>query len=393
MSKITEIKKQFPELNISIIDLFSKIDGTKTNKYVPLFCNMLAHRFQPYKMWNKRDADYEMKHIVERIESLGINSEGMSTNEIFAINLISDYFNTDDIRLLSSFRKYNERNLIPNRDVTSYKNLDDIRASVGLATLKEDEKEMKSQIVKEYEDDTWLVLRPLTFGASSKYGAATKWCTTYQNDKQYFERYWKRGILVYFINKITGLKFASFKSLDSEKELSFWNAADSRVDFLELDIDDYMIPIIKNVLKSDKTNRDLSSIRIQKQVHMECSRSIEKQLVREDRYEGEVEHPMMEEPMMNEAVPQMNFEMAEREIVNRVVQLRPLGREIREEMNNIMEEIGEDMTEETISPLRRRISNLRESMGIRLQNIEIGGAHQVGEEIGYEEDCRDGGGM
>jgi hypothetical protein len=386
MSKITEIKKQFPELNISIIDLFSKIDGTKTNKYVPLFCNMLSHRFQPYKMWNKRDADYEMKHISEKMESLGINCEGMSANEIFAFNLLSDYFNTDDIRLLSSFRKYNERNLIPNRDVTSYKNLDDIRASVGLATLKEDEKEMKSQIVKEYEDDTWLVLRPLTFGASSKYGAATKWCTTYQNDKQYFERYWKRGILVYFINKITGLKFASFKSLDNEKELSFWNAADSRVDFLELDIDDYMIPIIKNVLKSDKTNRDLSSIRIQKQVHMECGRSIEKQLVVEDRYEVE-EMPMMDEPMMNEATPQMNFEMAEREIVNRVVQLRPLGREIREEMNNIMEEIGEDMTEETISPLRRRISNLRESMGIRLQNIEIGGAHQVGEEIGYEEDC------
>jgi hypothetical protein len=387
MSKITEIKKQFPELNISIIDLFSKIDGTKTNKYVPLFCNMLSHRFQPYKMWNKRDADYEMKHISERMESLGINCEGMSANEIFAFNLLSDYFNTDDIRLLSSFRKYNERNLIPNRDVTSYKNLDEIRASVGLATLKEDEKEMKSQIVKEYEDDTWLVLRPLTFGASSKYGAATKWCTTYQNDKQYFERYWKRGILVYFINKITGLKFASFKSLDNEKELSFWNAADSRVDFLELDIDDYMIPIVKNVLKSDKTNRDLSSIRIQKQVHMECGRSIEKQLLREDdRYEVE-EMPMIDEPMMNEATPQMNFEMAEREIVNRVVQLRPLGREIREEMNNIMEEIGEDMTEETISPLRRRISNLRESMGIRLQNIEIGGAHQVGEEIGYEEDC------
>ena len=378
MSKITEIKKQYPELNISIIDLFSKMDSTKTNKYVPLFCNMLAYRFQPYKMWNKRDADYEMKHITEKLESLGINCESMSANEIFAINLLSDYFNTDDIRLLSSFRKYNERNLIPNRDVTSYKNLDDIRSSVGLATLKEDEKEMKSQIVKEYEDDTWLVLRPLTFGASSKYGSATKWCTTYQNDKQYFEKYWRRGILVYFINKITGLKFATFKSLDGERELSFWNSADNRVDFLELEIDDYMIPIIKNVLKSDKTNRDLSSSKIRNQVNRECGRQYEKLSV--ERYEDET-------PMMEEAAPQMNFEMAEREIVNRVVQLRPLGREIREEMNNIMEEIGEDMTEETISPLRRRISNLRESMGIRLQNIEIGGAHQVGEEIGYEENC------
>ena len=113
---------------------------------------------------------------------------------------------------------------------------------------------------------------------------------------------------------------------------------------------------------------------------------MEKSLVQEDRYE-------VERPMMEEDIPQINFEMTEREVVPRVVQLRPLGREIREEMNNLMEEIGEDMTEETISPLRRRISNLREAMGIRLENIEIGGAHQVGEEIGYEEDCRDGGGM
>jgi len=141
-------------------------------------------------------------------------------------------------------------------------------------------------------------------------------------------------------------------------------------------------------LKSEETNRDLSSTKIRTQVRQECGRSMEKSLVQEDRYE-EVERPMyeVETPMMEEAIPQINFNMEERRVEPRVVQLRPLGREIREEMNNVMEEIGEDMTEETISPLRRRISNLRESMGIRLQNIEIGGAHQVGEEIGYEENC------
>jgi hypothetical protein len=306
-------------------------------------------------LWNnKEDADYEMKHITEKMESLGINYEGMSPNEIFTFNVLLDYFASEDIRLLSSFRKYNERNLIPNKDVTSYKNLDEIRASVGLATLKEDEKEMKSQIVKEYEDDTWLALRPLTFGASSKYGAATRWCTTYQNDKQYFERYWKRGILVYFINKINGLKFAGFKSLDSERELSFWNATDQRVDFLELEIDDYMFPIIKQILKSDKTNKDLCPEKIKRQVSMECGRYEKKLLREDDRYEEVVNRPMMEEvgiPMMEEAVPDINFEMEERYVEPRVVQLRPLGREIREEINDVMEEIGEDITEDcTESP-------------------------------------------
>jgi len=377
MSKITEIRNQYPELNLSVIDLFLKMDGTKTNKYVPLFCNMLSHRFQPYKMWNKRDADYEMAHITEKVESIGINCEGMSPNEIYSINLLIDYFIQEDIRLLNSFREYNERNLIPNRDITSYKNLDDIRTSVGLASLKENEKEMKTQIVKEYENETWLALRPLTFGASSKYGSATKWCTTYQSDKQYFERYWRRGILVYFINKVTGLKFAVFKSLDYEKELSFWNATDNRVDFLELDIDDYMIPIIRNVLKSDKTNKDLSSIKIQKQVHIECSRSMEKQLVQEDRYE-------IGRPMTEETVPDINLEMEERVVESRVVQLRPLGREIHDEIESIMEEPVGYETEivEQRTPNRRILRSLRDLVG-------IGGAHQVDEQIGYEEDCQD----
>jgi hypothetical protein len=380
MSKITEIKKQYPELNISIIDLFLKMDSTKTNKYLPLMCKLLSSRFQVNKLWNKRDEESEMNHMKERMDLMGLNYNGMSNNEIYAHYCLSDHFNNEDMRLLSSFQKYNERGLIPNNDVTSYQNFEQIMSSVGLASLKEDEKELRSQIIREHDDETWLALRPLTFGASSKYGAATKWCTTYQNDKQYFERYWKRGILVYFINKITGLKFAVFKALDGDKELSFWNAADQRVDFLELDIDDYMFPIIKQILKSEETNRDLSSTKIRTQVRKECGRSMEKSLVQEDRYE-EVERPMyeVETPMMEEAIPQINFNMEERRVEPRVVQLRPLGREIREEMNNVMEEIGEDMTEENISPLRRRIQNLRESMGIRLQNIEIGGAHQVDE--------------
>lgn len=372
MSKITEIKKQYPELNISIIDLFSKMDSTKTNKYLPLMCKLLSSRFQVNKLWNKRDEESEMNHMKERMDHMGLNYNDMSNNELYSYYCLADYFNHEDMKLLSSFQKYNERGLIPNKDVTSYQNFEQIMASVGLASLKEDEKELRSQIIREHDDETWLALRPLTFGASSKYGAATKWCTTYQNDKQYFERYWKRGILVYFINKITGLKFAVFKSLDGDRELSFWSAADQRVDFLELDIDDYMFPVIKQILKSDKSNRDLSTTKIRNQVNRECSRSMSKELVQEDRYE-------VARPMMEEAVPQMNFEMEEIRVEPRVVQLRPLGREIREEMNDIMEEIGENMNEETISPLRRRISNLRESMGIRLQNIEIGGAHQVGE--------------
>lgn len=373
MSKITEIKKQYPELNISIIDLFSKFDGTKTNKYLPLLCKLFSYRFQPEKMWGEKDSINEMTHIKDRmVNDYGFDIEGMSENEMYSCYVLMDYFNSEDVRDVISFRKFNERGLISNNDVTTYRTFEQIRASVGLASLKDDEKIMKSQVVKEHEDDVWLALRPLTFGSSSKYGAGTKWCTTYQNDKQYFERYWKRGILVYFINKVTGLKFAVFKSLDNERELSFWNAADSRVDFLELDIDDYMLPIIKQILKSNKTNRDLSTMKIQLQVGVECGRMSRKSYLVEDMPIRMVESDMSEE------IPTLDIRIEERTVESRVIPLRPLGREIREEMNNIME----DMVEEDISPLRGRIQNLREAMGIQLTDLEVRGTHQVGEEIG-----------
>jgi uncharacterized membrane protein len=361
MSKITEIKNQYPELNISIIDVFLKMDNTKTNKYLPLLCKLFSHRFQPDKLWGKMDYKSEIEHIIERMENLGFDCGNMSDNEIYSYYFYTDVFNNEDIRDVISFRKYNERGLIKNNDITTYQTFDEIRSAVGLALLKEDEKMMKSQIIKEYEDDVWLALRPLTFGASSKYGAATKWCTTYQNDKQYFERYWNRGILVYFINKVTGLKFALFKSLDNEKELSFWNAADSRVDFLELEIEDYMFPIVKKILKSDKTNKNLCSVKIQIQVEIECSRIRYKksQFLGEISMEGNEDNMVEEIPMQT-----MEIEMNEPEIIERqVIQLRPRTVRTREQLEE---------------QLRTEVAILGENAEVSLRNL-YGGIDRLGE--------------
>ena len=85
-----------------------------------------------------------------------------------------------------------------------------------------------------------------------------------------------KGILVYFINKITGYKFAGFKGIDGDSEFSFWNAEDSRVDYLDIDADDYLFPIVRKIFKSEYTNKNLSSDDIQQQVHDECLTSYEK---------------------------------------------------------------------------------------------------------------------
>jgi hypothetical protein len=58
--------------------------------------------------------------------------------------------------------------------------------------------------------------------------------------------------------------------LDKGGELSFWNSADSRVDYLELETDDYLFPIVRKIFKSEDTNKNLCSNEIQEQVHAEC---------------------------------------------------------------------------------------------------------------------------
>jgi hypothetical protein len=188
-----------------------------------------------------------------------------------------------------------DRNQIENKDVTSYSTIDDLRSALTLASMKELTKELEGQVIKEFEDEKWLVVRPLTFQASAKYGASTRWCTTYQKEKQYFEKYWQNGILVYFINKVTGYKFAGYKSLTGDNELSFWNAEDSRVDYLYVEADDYLFPIVRRILGSDKTNKQLCSDDIVNQVKKECGYNIRKMSVGEVMTEPSYDEPMGEE--------------------------------------------------------------------------------------------------
>ena len=104
-------------------------------------------------------------------------------------------------------------------------------AAMGVAEMKSEEKELETQVIKIHEDGEWLLIRPLTFKSSCKYGANTKWCTTTEHNQEYYNKYAKRGVLVYCINKKTGYKVAAFYSLDkNEPEFSYWNQKDTRID-------------------------------------------------------------------------------------------------------------------------------------------------------------------
>ena len=265
MSKVDTLKKQYPELGISVVDLLVRLDDSKTNKYLPLLCKIFSSRY------NVNEGEGWTNEVLERLKIRGIDTEGLSTPQAYFIYMLVDNMPTSYFDSFKEFKDYMERGLIENKDVLTYNTVDEIQQAVGMAVLKSSSKNLEKQVIKEYEDEKYLIVRPLTFEASVKYGAGTKWCTTSTNDKQYFTRYWSKGVLAYIINKEDGVKYRMFYSLhEYDKELSFWNAADNRIDFLEMEIDEKLYSTIKQLTKSDKTNESLCNEELADNVWKEC---------------------------------------------------------------------------------------------------------------------------
>lgn len=291
MSRIEELKKQAPHFDFSYFDLFRRIDPTKSGKYIPVLSKVMTDEL------NNRISDMEHYHqeISSRLLSMGYDISSLSTLELWIFTNLLDFVGDTQVYTIKEFIDYMERGLIDNKDVLTYKNLNEIRNAVSLASLKEDSKLLETQIHKEHEDDNWLILRPLSFEASSKYGSSTKWCTTYKREKEYFAKYFSRGVLVYFINKNTGYKFAMYSEVyDGDNEISFWGADDKRVDFFNVEVDTYLTPIIRRLANSKIKNSDLLSEEEKDKVMKDCGYyelKVRETLRAEVPYEDQIPEP------------------------------------------------------------------------------------------------------
>jgi hypothetical protein len=257
MSKIEELKKQNPTLIIDVVDIIGQLFDK--SKYTEMAVNLI-----------KNKTSNQNSHVEEIVNELtreyGFKKEDLklkSNQEIINIfKVISDYFGYNNFNVIKKFIELNERKLIVNNDLTSYKTFDELELQMSLASLKLIDKEMQKQVQKLYETDEWLVIKPLSFLASKKYGSSTKWCTTNEDNPEYYLKYSRRGILIYCINKISGDKVAAFKSLDEsyEKETSFWNLVDQRIDSLESGLPNEVMILIKNEFTNTKqSNWDILS--------------------------------------------------------------------------------------------------------------------------------------
>jgi hypothetical protein len=248
--------------------------------------------------------NYQIEDIVNELtREYGFKKEDLklkSNQEILNIfKVISDYFGYSNFNVIKKFIELNERKLIVNNDLTSYKTFDELELQMSLTSLRLIDKEMEKQVQKLYETDEWLVIKPLSFLASKKYGSSTKWCTTSEDNPEYYLKYSRRGILIYCINKISGDKVAAFKSIDDsyERETSFWNLVDQRIDSLESGLPTEVMNIIRDEFTNTKSsNWDILS-------DAEKNRQVlwleNEYYVKKNSYEEE-DVTAMDEPMIRE---------------------------------------------------------------------------------------------
>lgn len=243
MSRFETLKKQFPHLSISILDILKEIDGTESYKYLQLLCKL-------FKL-PELGSDNEINERLNNLQ-LKVSDNHMVNNTKIRL---TEYFRESDIHTFNKFKEYNERGLVNQKDITKYSNFSDLSAAISLAEIKEYQKINEKKTIREFEDDKWLIVKPLSFESSIKYGSNTRWCTTYKHEKEYFFKYCQNGMLLYVINKETGVKFAMFHDLTTKKpETSFWDCEDVRQDLIDLDIDDYIISELRKMKRSAKKN-------------------------------------------------------------------------------------------------------------------------------------------
>ena len=250
MSRIEELKER-AENQINIVEILSLLCPDRKVKYVEMLLKIMKSSDKLSEC--KEDALEGLEKDYKINRSL---LKGYDTLQIIHMkDFLDNLFDLPDLQDFQKFAEYNERQLIAENDVSRYSKFAQVKQAVGVAEMKINEKLLETQIIRVFENEEWLVLKPLTYEASKKYGSNTKWCTTTENDQSHFDRY-SKGVLIYTINRKGGLKVATFKSLDGD-EYSFWNEADKKIESLESGLPFEILGVIQAEVKKGVSNESI----------------------------------------------------------------------------------------------------------------------------------------
>lgn len=135
--------------------------------------------------------------------------------------------------LIKGFHQHSTR--LQMRDINQYKSLADLNTAVSPLIKASEEKaaeklKQEEGSLKLYEDTDWLLIVPLTYEASCKYGANTQWCVASRDTKVHFKSYTSTGLLIYLIHKKSNNKFAFYHDYDNNRsDVEIYNPIDNDI--------------------------------------------------------------------------------------------------------------------------------------------------------------------
>jgi hypothetical protein len=249
-----DLKEQNKNLEIHVVDLINKFDPSGTSKYTGFLTKLLQDKLKEER---KNIRKGRLRTFQDRLNEFEV-PKGQNALEDTLIYYLTELYGRENMDALYNFHKHTQENRLTGKDINSYNSWDEIQRDVALATLKQNQKLLEKEVQKVFENDTWLIVRPLTFESSLTYGSGTKWCTSMRHNKDYFYRYSRNGVLCYVINKLDGDKYGLFYDMESN-EFSIWNAPDRRIDSVESTIPSDLMSKLYKFMKTEKSNYDYFS--------------------------------------------------------------------------------------------------------------------------------------
>jgi hypothetical protein len=146
MSKIDELKKQNKFLNLSVYDVFTFILPNEKSKYIELLTNILKNENND----TERYSDYYYEDIRTGLVGYGLDAKKVYSLTKIELSVVSSFMDrllsASDISTLKTFIEYNERNLIVNKDITTYKTFSELMREVSVSELKVMDKNLEKQV-------------------------------------------------------------------------------------------------------------------------------------------------------------------------------------------------------------------------------------------------------
>jgi len=216
---IKKLKKENEILNLNLANMLERFDTSKTKKYSQFLVKMLNKKIED---WQKEQDEFRpiIQSEIVRLDPVERTVPNNSYENMLSRVLFCDYiFSWSRMERFVEFTELMERGLISEKDISKYDSWDMLEIELFEAKNREMFKKSKKEIHKIFEDDNYMIFKPLTYAASCSYGYQTKWCTAMVNDPGYFYNH-SRGILMYLIDKKQNKKFAFYKHFLQQYELS-----------------------------------------------------------------------------------------------------------------------------------------------------------------------------